>query len=533
VVAAHPNAARAGYDVLRRGGSAVDAAIAAELVLNLVEPQSSGIGGGGFLLHYAARGGKLEAYDGREAAPAAARPDRFLGADGRPLDWPDAVISGKSAGVPGLLRLLELAHRKHGKLSWAELFDPAIRLAGDGFPISPRLHALVAADRFLARDENARRYFYLSDGKAKPPGTLLKNPELAAVLKRVATEGAEAFYRGPIARDIAAAVRGRKVSPGDLAESDLSAYAAKEREPLCGRYRRFRVCGMPPPSGGGFAVLQMLRILEHFDLRALRPDSLQAAHLFAEAGRLAYADRNLYIADPAFAAAPLAALLDSRYLDARAKLIDPKRSMGRAQAGDPARVAVRYGLAEPLELPSTTHVSVVDAEGNAAALTASVEAAFGNRQMVRGFLLNNELTDFSWEPEDRGRPVANRVEGGKRPRSSMAPTMVFDEQGKLLMVIGSPGGHSIINYVALTLVNALDWGMDIQKAIDAPRMGSRNGPTELERGTALERLAPELERMGHSVRIRDEASGLHGIMRTRDGWAGGADPRREGIALGD
>ena len=533
VVAAHPLAARAGYEALARGGSAVDAAIAAELVLNLVEPQSSGVGGGGFLLHYSARDGGLRAYDGRETAPAAARPERFLGAGGKPLDWPDAVISGKSVGVPGLLALLELAHRRHGKLPWRELFDPAIRLAENGFPVSPRLHALVSADRFLSQDENARRYFYAADGNAKPVGTLLKNPELAAVLKRVAAEGAGAFYRGEIARDIARAVHGRKRSAGDLAESDLSAYAAKEREPLCGPYRRWKVCGVPPPSGGGFTVLQILGILERFDLRALKPGSVRAVHLFAEAGRLAYADRNLYIADPAFVAAPLAALLEARYLDARAKLIDAKRSMGRGRAGDPARLAALLGESEPLELPSTTHLSVVDAEGNAVALTASIEAAFGNRQMVRGFLLNNELTDFSWEPEEAGKPVANRVEGGKRPRSSMAPSMVFDEKEKLFMVIGSPGGHSIINYVALTVVNVLDWDMDIQKAIATPRMGSRNGPTELERGTALERLAPELERMGHSVRIRDEASGLHGIVRTKDGWAGGADPRREGVAVGE
>ena len=533
VVAAHPLAARAGYDVLRKGGSAVDAAIAAELVLNLVEPQSSGIGGGGFLLHYAARDGKLEAYDGRETAPAAARPERFLGADGKPLDWPAAVISGKSVGVPGLLRLLELAHRGHGKFPWAQLFRPAIELAERGFPISPRLHALVAADRFLALDENARRYFYLPDGTPKPAGTLLKNPDFAAVLKRVAAEGADAFYRGEIARDIASAVRDRKRAPGDLSETDISAYAAKEREPLCGKYRIWKICGVPPPDSGTFAVLQILGILERFDLRALKSDSLEAVHLFAEAGRLAYADRNLYIADPAFVAAPLAALLDARYLDSRATLIDPKHSMGRAQAGDPAHLAARYGRSEPLELPSTTHISVVDAEGNAVALTASIEAAFGNRQMVRGFLLNNELTDFSWEPEQGGRPVANRVQGGKRPRSSMAPPMVFDDQGKLFMVIGSPGGHSIINYVAETLVNVLDWGMDIQQAIAAPRFGSRNGPTELEKGTALEKLAPELERMGHTIRIRAEASGLHGIVRGKDGWAGGADPRREGVALGD
>src|SRR5712691_3533166 len=533
VVAAHPLAARAGYDAIRRGGSAVDAAIATELVLNLVEPQSSGIGGGGFLLHYAAREAKLEAYDGRETAPAGAKPGRFLGTGGKPLDWPDAVISGKSVGVPGLLRLLELAHRRHGKLPWAQLFDPAIKLAQEGFPISPRLHALIAADRFLPLDSNARRYFYLADGKARPAGTLLKNPEFAAVLKRVAAGGAAAFYRGEIARDISAAVRSHKRSPGDLVEADLSAYEPKEREPLCGAYRRWKVCGMPPPSSGGFAVLQILKILERFDLERVKPESVEAVHLFAEAGRLAYADRNLYIADPDFVAAPLAALLDPRYLDSRAKLIDRRHSMGRARAGAPADVAATYGISEPRELPATTHVSIVDAEGNAVAMTTSIEAAFGNRQMVRGFLLNNQLTDFSWTPEEGGKPVANRVEAHKRPRSSMAPTMVFDEKGRLYTVIGSPGGHSIINYVAQTLVGVLDWSMNIQQAIDAPRMGSRNGPTELEQSTRLERLAPELERMGHAVRIRPETSGLHGIARTSEGWAGGADPRREGVALGD
>jgi gamma-glutamyltranspeptidase/glutathione hydrolase len=533
VVAAHPLAARAGYDAIRRGGNALDAAIAAQLVLNLVEPQSSGIGGGGFLLHYAAGEGKLSAYDGRETAPASAKPERFLGANGRPLDWPAAVVSGKSVGVPGLLRLLELAYKRHGRLAWAELFEPAIALAEKGFPISPRLHALVAADRFLSQDRNARRYFYLLDGTAKPAGTLLKNPEFAAVLKRVAAEGAGAFYRGDIAREVVATVRSHKRAAGDLAEADLSAYAAKQREPLCGAYRGWKVCGMPPPSSGGFAVLQILKILERFDLRKVEPESVEAVHLFAEAGRLAYADRNLYIADPDFVAAPLAALLDSGYIDSRAKLIDRGHSMGRARAGNPAGIAASYGPSEPLELPATTHISVVDAEGNAVAMTTSIEAAFGNRQMVRGFLLNNQLTDFSWAPEEGGKPVANRVEARKRPRSSMAPTIVFDEQGKLYMVIGSPGGHSIINYVAQTLVGVLDWGMDIQQAIDSPRMGSRNGPTELEQGTRLERLAPGLQRMGHTVRIRPETSGLHGIVRTSEGWAGGADPRREGAALGD
>jgi gamma-glutamyltranspeptidase/glutathione hydrolase len=361
----------------------------------------------------------------------------------------------------------------------------------------------------------------------------LRNAQFAAVLKRIASGGSAAFYRGEIARDIVAAVRNHKRAPGDLQESDLAAHATREREPLCGAYRRWKVCGMPPPSSGGFAVLQILKILERFDVRALKPDSVEAVHLFSDAGRLAYADRNRYIADPDFVRVPLAELLDPRYLAARAKLIDAERSMGRARPGDPARIAAGFGIAEPIELPATTHISVVDPEGNAVAMTTSIEAAFGNRQMVRGFLLNNQLTDFSWAPEEEGRPVANRVESRKRPRSSMAPTMVFDESGKLYMVIGSPGGHSIINYVAQTLIGVLDWNMDIQRAIDAPRMGSRNGPTELERGTGLERLAPQLERMGHSVRIRPETSGLHGIVRTPSGWAGGADPRREGVALGD
>ena len=532
VVAAHPLAARAGYEILKRGGNAADAAIATELVLNLVEPQSSGIGGGGFLLYYSAKEKRLAAFDGRETSPAAAKPERFLDAAGHPLGRADAVISGRSVGVPGLLRMLELAHREHGRLAWADLFAPAIRLAEGGFPISPRLHALAARDRYLREDDNARRYFYQPDGSAKPAGSLLKNPEFAAVLRQVAAKGADAFYRGEIARDVAAAVRGRKRSPGDLAEADFLSYTAKERAALCAPYRRWKVCGVPPPSAGGATVLEILGILERFDLKALRPDSVEAVHLFTEAGRLAYADRDAYIADPDFVAAPLAGLLDRKYLASRAGLIDLARSMSRARPGAPAG-AQALGVVEPLELPSTTHVSIIDAEGDAVAMTASIEAAFGNRQMVRGFLLNNELTDFSFEPEEDGKPVANRVEPGKRPRSSMAPTMVFGENGDLYMVIGSPGGHSIINYVAQTLVDVLDWNMDIQEAVAAPRMGSRNGPTDLEQGTKLESLAPALKRMGHEVRIRAEASGLHGILKTPSGWTGGADPRREGVALGD
>jgi gamma-glutamyltranspeptidase / glutathione hydrolase len=532
VVTAHPLASRAGYDVIKLGGNALDAAIAAAMVLNLVEPQSSGIGGGGFLLYWSQKDAKVSAWDGRETAPAAATPGRFLGGSGKPVSWPDAIVSGKSVGVPGLLRMLEAAHRRHGRLAWSDLFRPAIRLAEDGFPISPRLHALLAADRFLAEDDDARRYFYLPGGKPKPAGTTLKNPELAEVLRKVAARGASAFYAGAVARDISAAVRAHKRTPGDLAEADLAAYAAVEREPLCGPYREWRICGMPPPSSGGFAVLQLLGVLEHFEMRKLAPASLEAVHLFAEAGRLAYADRDAYVADPGFVAVPLAPLLEPRYLAARARLVDRSRSMGRASAGSPPGVPA-FGAADALELPSTSHVSIVDREGNAVALTASIESAFGNRQMVHGFLLNNELTDFSWQPEADGRPVANRVEPRKRPRSSMAPTLVFDADGRLALVIGSPGGHSIINYVAKTLVGVLDWGLDVQEAVALPNFGSRNGPTDLELGTPVEKLAPALRRMGHPVRVRPETSGLHGIERAPGGWVGGADPRREGRALGE
>jgi len=531
VVAANPAATRAGVEVIGRGGNALDAAIAVQMVLNLVEPQSSGLGGGGFLLYYSSRENRLAAFDGRETAPAAATPDRFLGSDGRPISWPDAVASGISVGVPGLLRMLETAHRRYGRLSWESLFQPAIRIAVEGFPISPRLHALVRSDRLLARDENARRYFYRPDGSAKPVGAVLKNPEFAAVLKTIAAQGANAFYRGEIAHDIVAAVRSHPRTPGDLTESDLDAYRAVERSPLCGTYRKLRICGMPPPSSGGVTVLQILGILEAFDLRSLRPNSVEAVHLFAEAGRLAYADRDAYVADPDFADVPLAGMLAPRYLKARARLVDPSRSLGRASAGIPPGIHVAYAQSAAPELPATTHMSIVDPEGNAVAMTTSIESAFGNRQMVRGFLLNNQLTDFSWVPEADGRPVANRVEPRKRPRSSMAPTMVFDG-ARLILAVGSPGGHSIINYVAETLVAVIDWGMDIQTAIALPHMGSRNGPTELERGTVLAPLAPGLRQMGHAVRVQAETSGLHGIQRVPSGWLGGADPRREGLALG-
>ncbi|MCX7891870.1 MAG: gamma-glutamyltransferase [Burkholderiales bacterium] len=534
IVAANPLAADAGYAMLERGGSAVDAAIAAQLVLNVVEPQSSGIGGGGFLLHYDARARRLAAYDGRETAPAAATPRLFLDAGGTPMPFGAAVGSGRSVGVPGLVAMLELAHRRHGVLPWHELFAPAIRLAEAGFAISPRLAALAARDPLLRASPTASAFFHAADGTPKPAGTWLANPELAATLRAIAQGGARAFYAGPIAADIARAVQTDPRGPGTLTEADLAAYRPVVREALCRDVRAWRVCGMPPPSAGGIATIQILALLGHTGAAALPADSPLAVHLFAQAARLAFADRDRWVADPAFAEVPVRGLTDARYLERRAQLIRPARPVIPAPAGEPPgapRDARAAGDAQ--EAPATTHVSVIDARGDAVALTTSIESAFGNRAMVRGFFLNNQLTDFSFAPEVDGVPVANRVAPGKRPRSAMSPTIVFDRAGRVALVVGSPGGPWIINYVARTLVATLDRGQSVQAAIDAPNYGSRNGPLELEAGTAVADLAPSLERLGDTVRVIAMPSGLAGIQRVPGGWLAAADPRREGAARGE
>ena len=537
VAAANPLAVEAGHRILSQGGTAVDAAVAVQMVLNLVEPQSSGIGGGAFMLFHNGRNGLLTAYDGRETAPAAAKPDRFLDKEGKPLKFYDAVVGGKSVGVPGTLRLLEVAHRQYGKLPWAQLFEPAITLAEQGFAVSPRLNIAIAGEKYLAQ-ERAKAYFYNPDGTPPPVGHTLKNPAFAATLKRIAAEGADAFYQGEIARDIAETVRSHPINPGDLTEADLAAYKVKVREPVCGTYRVYKVCGMPPPSSGGITVLEILGILEPFDMKALGPGSLFSVHLFSEAGRLAYADRNQYLADPDFVKPP-EGLTDPAYLHERAALIKIDASMGRAKAGVPtarkkAAALREFGVGAALEFPSTSHISIVDKYGNALAMTTTIEDMFGSRLMTKsGFLLNNELTDFSFAPVEDGKPVANRVEGGKRPRSSMAPTIVYDARGRVYMVAGSPGGSAIINYVAKTLVGVLDWGLDPQAAIDLPNLGSRNGPTELEKDTPIAALEPKLKALGHETRVMEHTSGLQAIVRGRSGWIGGADPRREGTVAGD
>jgi gamma-glutamyltranspeptidase/glutathione hydrolase len=541
VAAANPLAVEAGFQILRQGGSAVDAAVAVQMVLNLVEPQSSGIGGGAFMLFHNGRTRLLTAYDGRETAPAAATPDRFLGPDGKPLQFYDAVVGGKSVGVPGTLRLLELAHRQYGRLPWAKLFEPAIELAEHGFQVSPRLHIAIAGEKYLVQ-ERARAYFFNADGSPLAVGQTLKNPAFAATLRLIAAEGAEPFYKGEIARDIVSTVRAHPTNPGDMTEADLSAYKAKVREPVCGIYRVYKVCGMPLPSSGGMTVLQILGVLEPFDMHALGPGSLMSVHLFSEAGRLAYADRNQYLADPDFVTPP-PGLIDPAYLRQRSALIKFDASMDHARAGLPevvpaarrkAAARVDFGADNALEFPSTSHISIVDRYGNALAMTTTIEDAFGSRLMTKsGFLLNNELTDFSFAPVDDGKPVANRVEAGKRPRSSMAPTIVYDAKGQVYMVAGSPGGSAIINYVAKTICGVLDWGLDPQTAIDLPNVGSRNGPTELEKNTAAVALEPKLRALGHETRVMEHTSGLQAIVRTRSGWIGGADPRREGTAKGD
>jgi len=538
VVAAHPLAAEAGRAILNAGGNALDAAIAVQLVLNVVEPQSSGIGGGGFLLYYDAKNKTIAAWDGRETAPAAATPERFLAADGRPLRFMDAVASGLSVGVPGLLAMLEAAHREHGRMGWQALFSPALRIADDGFVITPRLATLIAADRALRAGEQARETFYREDGSPKQAGEKLHNRDLGRTLRRISREGSQAFYEGEIAANIVAAVRGA-ARPGDLTEADLAAYKPVRREALCTSYRAQRICGMPPPSSGAATIAMMLGMLERFPMARHKPQSTNwadAVHLFAEAGSLAYADRDRYLADPDFASVPLKELLDPGYLARRGALIHADRSLGRAQPGTFAGAAA-YGEDHTTPLPATTHLSVVDGEGNAVAMTSSIESAFGSRIMVHGVLLNNQLTDFSLQPSPDGVPAANRVQPGKRPRSSMSPTLVFDGRGRLQHVLGSPGGAMIINYVAKTLLALTDWKLDPQAAVDLPNFGSRNRGLDLESGTGAEALAPALRARGHQVRVGDETSGVHVISIDYPGGRrrllGGADPRRDGLAAGD
>ncbi|MEN3975578.1 gamma-glutamyltransferase [Emcibacter sp. SYSU 3D8] len=537
VASANPYATDAGLEILRRGGSAVDAAIAVELVLTLVEPQSSGIGGGAFLLYWDDQAKTLQAYDGRETAPSAVDETLFLDASGGPRGKSDAVPGGQSAGVPGVVRMLAMAHKAHGRLGWAELFQPAIKLARDGFVVSPRFTYLISNDKHLKKFPETAAYFFDAKGEPVQPGTVLKNPALANTLEILAADP-EAFYTGPIAADIAAAIQNTPINPGKLTEQDIAGYQPRLREPVCVPYRVWRICGMGPPSSGGIAVGQTLGILEGLGIDKVRPMSAEAVNLFAESARLAYADRATWLGDTDFVHVPVAGLIDPSYIASRRALVTPGSVMPDAPAGLPPGAREAYRTVEPSEIPATTHFSIVDRWGGTVAMTASIEDAFGDRMMVRGFLLNNELTDFSFAPEAGGKPVANRVQGGKRPLSSMSPTIVFDAEGRPVATLGSPGGPLIIGFVAKTLVGVLDWKLNIQDAIALPNLVYFGGNLIMERDSALWQQKDALAAMGYQMREGSLVSGLHGIVIHYDDnggrtLEGGADPRREGTAAGD
>jgi gamma-glutamyltranspeptidase / glutathione hydrolase len=563
VAAANPLATDAGYQILKSGGSAVDAAIAVQMVLALAEPQSSGIAGGAFLLHF--DGAQVEAFDGREVAPAAADDKLFLGPEGKPLPFAEAVVGGRAVGVPGAVRMLEMAHRQHGKLPWATLFQPAITLAEQGFKVSARLNTLAQGDPHIRKDAVAATYFFRPDGQVHEVGDVLRNPELAFVLRKIASEGSRGLLEGEVAEAIVKKVRSHPTNPGKLSMEDLAAYQPKKRSPLCHDYaargKDYRICGFPPPSSGAIAVGQILGILNHTPAAEMPlttgiggvPGTSSPApsadwlHLYTEASRLAYADRAQYLGDPDFVQPPAGnwmSLLAPTYLASRAKLIDSSpsgKSMKVAQPGVPGPLQTSYAPMPDQVEYGTSHISIVDAYGNALAMTTTIEDSFGSRQMVSvkggpgGFLLNNELTDFSFTPADaESKPVANRVQAGKRPRSSMAPTLVFDKaSGQLIASVGSPGGGQIVHYTAKAIYGMLNWGLNAQQAIDLPNFSSLNGPSVLEEKRFPPAVVEALRARGAEVREQPLTSGLQGLQRTAAGWYGGADPRREGIVKGD
>lgn len=530
VAAANPLAVDAGLEILRRGGSAVDAAIAVQAVLGFVEAPETGLGGGGFLVYHDAARGQVQVFDGRETAPAAARPDRFLTA-GRPLPRWLAITSGRAVGVPGLAAMLERAHLEHGRLPWPELFEPAIRLARDGVPMPARLRAQVGADATLRFWRDTRRAFVAPAGEAAPR---LRNSAYAATLETLAAHGARGFYEGAIAAALVERARARGAWGSDITLQDLAAYEARERAPVCGPYREWTVCGAPPPSSGGIAVLQILGLVERFGLRELGPGSAEAMHLLVEAHRLAFADRDRHVGDPDFVDVPAADLVDRGYLAGRSLLIDPGRAMDRALAGSPGGRAAGDAPRHPAAPGGgTSHFTIVDGLGNVVSLTSSIEAPFGNRAMSAGFLLNNQLTDFAFRPGAGDEPHPNAVAPGKRPRSAMSPVIVFDAQGEVRLAIGARGGPRIVAYVVKALVGVLDWDLEIQEAISLPNFVHAGGRLELERNTPLAARAAEFAARGHRVREAELASGLHGIERVAAGWRGGADPRLDGVARGD
>ncbi|MEL7175998.1 MAG: gamma-glutamyltransferase [Pseudomonadota bacterium] len=534
VAAANPLAVQAGARVLRDGGSAADAMVAVQAVLGLVEPQSSGLGGGAFLVWYDAASGQVTTLDGRETAPLAVTPTLFQDENGEPLKFFDAVVGGLSVGTPGTPALMEAAHQRWGKSDWASLFTEATELAENGFTVSPRLAGLVENDAERLSTFPATSAYFLPGGTPIAEGDTLVNKAYAETLRMIASDGAAAFYDGPIADGIVQTVQNAEGNPGVLAQQDLSIYAIKERAPVCVTYRAHDVCGMGPPSSGALTVGQILGMLESYDLAALGAENPESWRLIGDASRLAFADRGRYMADSDFVPMPTQGLVDPDYLSNRAALLGGDDALPEVSAGSPAfDHALLFADDISLELPSTSHISIVDAQGNALSMTTTIENGFGSRLMAPGgFLLNNELTDFSFRTHTDGVPIANRVEPGKRPRSSMSPTIVMQD-GAPVMVVGSPGGSRIIGYVAKTIIAHLDWGMDVQAAVAMPHLVNRFGTYDVEEGTSAEALAEPLTALGYEVNARALTSGLHAIAIGADGLEGGADPRREGIAIGE
>ncbi|MEO8374918.1 MAG: gamma-glutamyltransferase [Sphingomonas bacterium] len=531
VSAADPRAAAAGVQILREGGSATDAAIATMLALNVVEPQNSGIGGGSFLVHHDAKNGRTTSFDGREAAPMAADPHWFYAPDGNPLSRSAAVPGGRSVGVPGNLRMMALAHRRYGRLPWARLFAPAIALARDGFAVTPRLHnGLVNGGNHV--DAWARAHFFGADGSAVAVGTILKSPEQAALFEQIAKLGADYFYVGPPAQRLVAAVNGAARNPSKMTLGDLASYDAKERPPVCGTYRTYRICGMGPPSSGGTMVLMILKQLERFDMAKLGKDSPVAWHLFAESERLAYADRDMYLADSDYVKVPVQGLLDPKYIAARSALISPDRSMATIAPGVPKGAPPRIRVAQS-EVPGTSDLVVADPQGNVAEVTTTIEGYFGSGLSVDGTMLNNELTDFDIVPERDGHLVANRVEGGKRPRSSMSPTIVYDARGKVRIALGAAGGSTIIAQIAKALVAVLDWHMPAQDAIALGLLYAPGPNAIAEKGTQLDAMVPALKALGERVQVAPLGLKANAIERVNGRWVGAADPRSEGVAMSE
>ncbi len=534
VASANPYASKAGMEILNDGGNAIDAMVAVQLVLGLVEPQSSGLGGGAFLVYFDGTENRLTTYDGRETAPADATAEMFLDQNGQPMRFFDAVVGGRSVGTPGTVKLLHETHKKHGKLAWERLFEPAIHLAENGFKVSPRLNSLISnSAESLYRFEATRNYFLSEEGVPLFPGTIIRNAEYANTLRMIAKNGADAFYKGELAERIVQTVQNAPGNPGKLSLDDLSGYRIKERSPVCLNYREHDICGMGPPSSGALTVGQILGILEPYDLRKLGPTAPESWRLIGDASRLAFADRSQYMADSDFVKLPKG-LLNKAYLEQRSKLLSRENALGQDDVlpGNPPQDhASNFAADNSLELPSTSHFSIADRFGNVLSMTTTIENGFGSRLMVGGFLLNNELTDFSFVPEIGGQLVANRIEPGKRPRSSMAPTIVMKD-GKPVLAVGSPGGSRIIGYVAKTLIAWIDWDMDVQSAINLPHLLNRFGTYDLEKGTTAEQLEKPLEKLGYKTEIRDLNSGLHAIEITTQGFEGGADPRREGLAVG-